>query len=195
MYYLIDNFDSFTFNLVQYLRALGAELRVVRNNERHPADIIAEAPDGIVMSPGPCGPGKAGICTDLTLAAVQSRTPLLGVCLGHQVIGHALGGKIIPCAQIVHGKTSQIFHSSTGILEGVPSPFLGTRYHSLIVDRQTLPECLEVNGWLDDGTIMSFRHTGLPIYGVQFHPESIASEHGMKILKRFLNLSGSRPNG
>ena len=189
MFYIVDNFDSFTFNLVQYIGSLGVDYEVFRNNERSVEEIISSKPEGIFLSPGPSGPEKTGICVDLTKAAAEINLPLMGVCLGHQVIGYSFGGKIKQAKQIVHGKTCQIFHSGSGLMEELPSPFLGTRYHSLVIDRSTMPSCLRINGWSQDGLIMSIEHKTLPIFGVQFHPESIASEHGITILKRFTHLA------
>ena len=186
MLLLIDNYDSFTYNLVHYLGELGAEMRVVRNDAIDVQGAMALNPAGIVLSPGPCDPSQAGICLALTLAAAETRTPLLGVCLGHQAIGEAFGGKVVRCHEIVHGKMGEIRHRGAGVFAGLPSPFLATRYHSLVVERESLPDCLEVTAELADGTIMGLRHRDLPIEGVQFHPESIRSEHGHKMLKRFL---------
>ena len=189
MLLLIDNYDSFTWNLVHYLGELGAEVRVVRNDALDVPDAMALRPDAIVLSPGPCDPAQAGICLPLTLAAAEARVPLLGVCLGHQAIGQAFGGNVVRCHEIVHGKMGTMHHAGAGVFEGLPSPFQATRYHSLIVDRATLPDCLEVTAWLEDGTIMGLRHRSKPIEGVQFHPESIASEHGHQLLKNFLTLA------
>ncbi|MDO9527472.1 MAG: aminodeoxychorismate/anthranilate synthase component II [Gemmobacter sp.] len=187
MLLLIDNYDSFTFNLVHYLGELGADVTVRRNDALDVQTAMAMNPSAIVLSPGPCDPDQAGICLALTLAAAETRTPLLGVCLGHQTIGQAFGGRVVRAARIVHGKTDQIHHAGLGMFTGLPSPFLATRYHSLVVDRATLPDCLEVTAWTDDGTIMGLRHKTLPIEGVQFHPESIASEHGHAVLRGFLD--------
>lgn len=187
MLLLIDNYDSFTYNLVHYLGELGADIRVVRNDAMDVQAAMALRPEMIVLSPGPCDPSAAGICLPLTLAAAESKIPLLGVCLGHQTIGQAFGGKVVRCHEIVHGKMGTMHHNGTGVFSGLPSPFLATRYHSLVVDRETLPDCLEANAWLEDGTIMGLRHKTLPIEGVQFHPESIKSEHGHQLLRNFLN--------
>ncbi len=187
MILLIDNYDSFTWNLVHYLGELGAETRVVRNDALSVAEALALKPDAILLSPGPCDPDQAGICLDLTLAAAEARVPLLGVCLGHQTIGQAFGGRVVRHDQIVHGKTDMIEHDGKGVFAGLPSPLRATRYHSLVVARDQLPDCLTVNAWLNDGTIMGLRHRELPIHGVQFHPESIASEHGHELLKNFLD--------
>jgi len=187
MLLLIDNYDSFTYNLVHYLGELGADIRVVRNDAMDVQQAMSLRPEMIVLSPGPCDPAQAGICIPLTHAAAEARIPLLGVCLGHQTIGEAFGGRVIRCHEIVHGKMGTMHHADTGIFRGLPSPFLATRYHSLVVERDTLPDCLEVTAWLEDGTIMGLRHKTLPIEGVQFHPESIASEHGHQLLKNFLD--------
>jgi len=187
MILLIDNYDSFTWNPVHYLGELGAETRAVRNDALSVAEALALKPDAILLSPGPCDPDQAGICLDLTLAAAEARIPLLGVCLGHQTIGQAFGGRVVRHEQIVHGKTDMIEHDGKGVFAGLPSPLRATRYHSLVVARDELPDCLTVNAWLNDGTIMGLRHRELPIHGVQFHPESIASEHGHELLKNFLD--------
>ncbi|WP_022703853.1 anthranilate synthase component II [Pseudorhodobacter ferrugineus] len=187
MLLLIDNYDSFTYNLVHYLGELGADIRVVRNDAMDVQAAMALNPEMIVLSPGPCDPSAAGICLPLTMAAADAKIPLLGVCLGHQTIGQAFGGKVVRCHEIVHGKMGTMHHNGTGVFTGLPSPFLATRYHSLVVDRETLPACLEANAWLEDGTIMGLRHKTLPIEGVQFHPESIKSEHGHQLLRNFLN--------
>jgi len=184
---LIDNYDSFTFNLVHYLGELGAEVRVRRNDALDVQEAMAMRPSAILLSPGPCTPNEAGICLPLILAAAETRTPLLGVCLGHQAIGQAFGGKVVRCHEIVHGKLGTIHHAGAGVFHGVPSPFKATRYHSLVVERDSLPAALEVTAWLEDGTIMGLRHRDLPIEGVQFHPESIASEHGRVLLRNFLD--------
>ena len=187
MLLLIDNYDSFTYNLVHYLGELGAEVVVKRNDALNVQEAMAMAPAGILLSPGPCDPDQAGICLALTEAAAETRTPLMGVCLGHQTIGQAFGGKVVRCHEIVHGKMGEIRHTGKGIFAGIPSPFKATRYHSLVVDRETLPKCLEVTAELEDGTIMGLQHRELPVHGVQFHPESIASEHGHMMLKNFLD--------
>lgn len=186
MLLLIDNYDSFTFNLVHYLGELGADVTVRRNDALDVQEALALKPAGIVLSPGPCDPDQAGICLALTEAAAETRTPLLGVCLGHQTIGQAFGGKVVRCHEIVHGKMGTMHHAGKGLFEGLPSPFAATRYHSLVVDRDSLPDCLEVTAWLEDGTIMGLQHRTLPIHGVQFHPESIRSEHGHAMLGNFL---------
>ena len=187
MLLLIDNYDSFTYNLVHYLGELGQEVVVRRNDALDVQAVLALRPDCIVLSPGPCDPAQAGICLPLTIAAAEARIPLLGVCLGHQTIGEAFGGKVVRCHEIVHGKMGEMHHSGKGMFRGLPSPFLATRYHSLVVDRTTIPDCLEVTAWLEDGTIMGLRHREKLIEGVQFHPESIASEHGHQLLKNFLD--------
>lgn len=186
MLLLIDNYDSFTYNLVHYLGELGADVVVRRNDALDVQAVLALRPECIVLSPGPCDPAQAGICLPLTTAAAEARIPLLGVCLGHQTIGEAFGGRVIRCHEIVHGKMGTMHHAGRGVFRGLPSPFLATRYHSLIVERETLPDCLEVTAWLEDGTIMGLRHKERLIEGVQFHPESIASEHGHQLLRNFL---------
>ncbi len=189
MLLLIDNYDSFTYNLVHYLGELGADIRVMRNDAMDVQAAMALRPSSIVLSPGPCDPSSAGICLPLTMAAAEARIPLLGVCLGHQTIGQAFGGNVVRCHEIVHGKMGTMHHERKGVFAGLPSPFAATRYHSLIVDRATLPACLEPTAWLADGTIMGLRHKTLPIEGVQFHPESIASEHGHQLLRNFLDMA------
>ena len=189
MLLLIDNYDSFTYNLVHYLGELGGNVVVQRNDALDVQATMALRPDAIVLSPGPCDPAQAGICLPLTLAAAEARIPLLGVCLGHQTIGQAFGGRVIRCHEIVHGKMGTIHHQGMGVFAGLPSPFQATRYHSLIVEAATLPDCLEVTATLADGTIMGLRHRDLPIEGVQFHPESIASEHGHHLLRNFLDMA------
>ncbi len=188
MLLLIDNYDSFTYNLVHYLGELGAEVAVHRNDALDVQAAMAMKPAGILLSPGPCDPNQAGICLALTQAAAETRTPLLGVCLGHQTIGQAFGGKVVRAPDIVHGKMGKMHHSGTGLFAGLPTPFEATRYHSLIVDRATLPDCLDVTAALDDGVIMGLQHRELPIHGVQFHPESIRSQHGHALLKNFLDV-------
>ena len=188
MLLLIDNYDSFTYNLVHYLGELGAETVVRRNDALSVQDAIAMNPAGIILSPGPCDPDQAGICLDLTRAAAETGTPLMGVCLGHQSIGQAFGGKVVRCHEIVHGKLGAIRHEGAGLFAGLANPFLATRYHSLVVDRESLPDYLNVTADLEDGTIMGLQHRNLPIHGVQFHPESIASEHGHRLLQNFLDI-------
>ncbi|WP_224814567.1 aminodeoxychorismate/anthranilate synthase component II [Hasllibacter sp. MH4015] len=186
MLLLIDNYDSFTYNLVHYLGELGADIRVVRNDQITVQDAMASGADGVVLSPGPCDPSQAGICLALTKAAAGANMPLLGVCLGHQTIGEAFGGKVVRHSEIVHGKLGQIRHQGAGVFAGLPSPLAATRYHSLVVERSSLPDVLEITADLADGTIMGLRHRTLPIEGVQFHPESIRSEHGHAMLENFL---------
>ncbi len=186
MLLLIDNYDSFTYNLVHYLGELGADVVVKRNDALDVQAAMALKPEAILLSPGPCDPAQAGICLALTAAAAETRTPLLGVCLGHQTIGEAFGGKVIRCDEIVHGKMGTMHHTGKGLFADLPTPFAATRYHSLIVERETLPDCLEITAELENGTIMGMQHKALPIHGVQFHPESIASEHGHKMLDNFL---------
>ena len=188
MLLLIDNYDSFTYNLVHYVGELGAETRVVRNDAMDVTEALALRPAGILLSPGPCDPDQAGICLPLTRAAAKAGIPLLGVCLGHQTIGQAFGGCVIRHSEIVHGKMGEIRHSGASVFAGLPSPFDATRYHSLVVERDSLPDCLEVTAELADGTIMGLRHREHPIHGVQFHPESIASQHGHALLRNFLDM-------
>jgi len=187
MLLLIDNYDSFTYNLVHYLGDLGAEVEIRRNDQIDVQAAMAMNPAGIILSPGPCDPDQAGICLALTAAAAETSTPLLGVCLGHQTLGQAFGGKVVRAGEIVHGKMGMMHHKGQGVLAGLPSPFAATRYHSLIVDRATLPDCLEITAELEDGTIMGLQHRDLPLHGVQFHPESIRSDHGHQMLQNFLN--------
>jgi len=189
MLLLIDNYDSFTYNLVHYLGELGADVVVRRNDALTVQDAMGMRPEMILLSPGPCDPDQAGICLALTQAAAETRTPLMGVCLGHQTIGQAFGGKVVRCHEIVHGKMGEMHHTGKGVFAGLPSPFEATRYHSLVVDRATLPDCLEVTAELSDGTIMGLQHRTLPVQGVQFHPESIASQHGHQMLRNFLDLA------
>jgi anthranilate synthase component 2 len=192
MLLLIDNYDSFTYNLVHYLGELGADVTVQRNDALQVQEVIAMRPEVIVLSPGPCDPAQAGICLPLTRAAAEADIPLLGVCLGHQTIGEAFGGKVVRCHEIVHGKMGAMHHAGRGVFRGLPSPFLATRYHSLVVERESLPDCLDVTAWLEDGTIMGLRHKTKMIEGVQFHPESIASEHGHQLLRNFLDSARAR---
>ena len=189
---LIDNYDSFTYNLFHYLGELGAEVEVVRNDALSAEQALALDPRGIVLSPGPCTPNEAGICLDVIALAAARRVPLLGVCLGHQAIGQAFGGEVVRAPTPVHGKTGQMHHTGTSLFAGLPSPYLATRYHSLVVKRESLPASLEVTAWSDDGLIMGLAHKDLPIAGVQFHPESIASEHGHALLRNFLSLADSQ---
>ena len=189
MLLLIDNYDSFTYNLVHYLGELGADVKVVRNDALSVQDALGLKPEAILLSPGPRDPAQAGICLSLTKAAATARVPLMGVCLGHQTIGEAFGGKVVRCNEIVHGKMGEIHHQGKGVFAGLPSPLLGTRSHSLVVDRDSLPDELEITAELPDGNIMGLRHKTLPIEGVQFHPESIRSEHGHAMLKNFLDMA------
>ncbi len=185
---LIDNYDSFTYNLVHYLSALGAQVEVARNDALSAGDVMGKKPEAIVISPGPATPNEAGICLEL-IAINQGKIPLLGVCLGHQSIGQAYGGKVIRAKQVMHGKTSDVTHTNVGIFRDIPSPFIATRYHSLIIERESLPDCLTVTAQTQDGTIMGVQHVSQPVFGVQFHPESIASEHGHAMLKNFLDMA------
>ena len=187
MLLLIDNYDSFTYNLVHLLGGLGADIVVRRNDALSVQDAMAMNPSAVILSPGPCDPDQAGICLAMVAACAETRTPLLGVCLGHQTIGQYFGGKVVRAGQIVHGKMGTMHHDAQGLFAGLPSPFQATRYHSLIVERATLPDCLQVSAWLEDGMIMGLRHRDLPIEGVQFHPESIASEHGARMMQNFLD--------
>ncbi len=183
---LIDNYDSFTYNLVHFLGELGAETTVWRNNAVTPQAVVEAHADGVVISPGPCDPDRAGICLDLVAVLAEQSIPLLGVCLGHQAIGQSFGGRIIRGPVPMHGKLSAVHHNGQGLMAGLPSPFLATRYHSLIVDRDGFPDSLEITAETDDGIIMAFSHRALPIHGVQFHPESIATERGHALLGNFL---------
>ena len=191
MILLIDNYDSFTFNLVQFFGDLGAECEVWRNDALSVDQVMAKQPEAIVLSPGPCTPNEAGICLDVIRAAA-GKIPLFGVCLGHQAIGQAFGGHVIRAPAPMHGKVSPVSHGNSDVFEGLPSPFKATRYHSLIVERETLPETLVPTAFTDDGLIMGLRHRSLPVFGVQFHPESIASEHGHAILGNFLAIGRGR---
>ena len=190
MYLLIDNYDSFTFNLWHYLRELGPEVEVRRNDEISVEDALALKPEGIVISPGPCDPERAGICLDLIREAA-GQVKLLGVCLGHQSIGQAFGGKVVRAHECMHGKTDAMNHSGASVFAGLPSPFEATRYHSLVIERETLPDSLEITAESADGLIMGVRHKTHQIHGVQFHPESIASEHGHALLKNFIDFTGA----
>jgi anthranilate synthase component II len=184
MLLMIDNYDSFTYNLVQYLGELGEEVVVHRNDEITLEQIAALKPDRIVVSPGPCTPNEAGISVPL-IKEFAGKIPILGVCLGHQSIGQAFGGKIVHAQQLMHGKTSQIHHKNEGVFRALPNPYRATRYHSLVIERQSIPACLEVTAWTDDGEIMGVRHKTLAVEGVQFHPESILTEHGHALLQNF----------
>ena len=188
MILLIDNYDSFTFNLVHLLGDLGAECTVVRNDQITPGEALATEPEAIVLSPGPCTPTEAGICLDL-IEAAAGRVPILGVCLGHQAIGQAFGGDVVRAPAPMHGKLSPVSHAEQGVFTGLPTPFEAARYHSLVVDKATLPDTLEPIATTEDGTIMGLRHRTLPIHGVQFHPESIATEHGHRLLQNFLDIA------
>ena len=189
MILLIDNYDSFTWNLAHYLGELGEEPAVHRNDALTVEAAMGLKPDAIVLSPGPCDPDRAGICLPLVAAAAEARTPLLGVCLGHQSIGQAFGGEVARCSEVLHGKLSHLRHTGEGVFAGLPQGFAVTRYHSLEVRRPTLPDCLHVTAETDSGVIMGLQHRDLPIHGVQFHPESIASEHGHALLGNFLTLA------
>ena len=182
---MIDNYDSFTYNLVQYFGELGQDVRVFRNDAITLKEIAAMAPDYLVISPGPCSPKEAGISVD-AIKEFASKIPILGVCLGHQSIGYAFGGEIVHAKQLMHGKVSAVHHADTGVFSGLPNPFNATRYHSLAIRRETLPACLDVTAWTDDGEIMGVRHKTLAVQGVQFHPESIMTEHGHALLDNFL---------
>jgi anthranilate synthase component 2 len=190
MILVVDNYDSFTWNLVHYLSELGAKVRVARNDAMTAAQALASGVEAVLISPGPGAPDQAGISLDLVAACAQTRMPLLGVCLGHQAIGRHFGGRIERAPAIMHGKTSAIGHDGSGVFAGLPSPLTATRYHSLCVAAQSVPPCLAVNARAEDGTIQGFRHESLPIHGVQFHPESVASEGGHELLRNFLGIAG-----
>jgi len=190
MILLIDNYDSFTFNLVHYLGGLGADVRVRRNDSLTADEAVASKPEAIVLSPGPCTPNEAGICLDLIQKAKET-IPILGVCLGHQAVGQAFGGQVVRAPAPVHGKLSDIRHDGRSVFRGINGPFKATRYHSLVVRRDTMPDDLEVTAETGDGIVMGLAHKSLPLHGVQFHPESIASEHGHLILKNFLDLAAA----
>ena len=185
MILMIDNYDSFTYNLVQYFGELGADMKVVLNDEMSIDQIAALKPRKIVISPGPCAPAQAGVSLEV-IKAFAGKLPILGVCLGHQAIGEAFGGNVVHAKELMHGKTSPVTHTGAGVFQGLPSPFIATRYHSLAVEREMLPDCLEVTAWTADGEIMGMRHKTLDVEGVQFHPESILTEHGHAMLKNFL---------
>ena len=189
MILVIDNYDSFTYNLVHYLSELGAEVVVRRNDALSAAEALGLRPQAVVLSPGPCTPSEAGICLEL-IAAAPAALPILGVCLGHQAIGQAMGAKVVPAKSLMHGKTSPIHHRGEGVFAGLPDPFTATRYHSLAVAADGLPPGLRVTAWTDDGEIMGLVHRARPLHGVQFHPESIASEGGHRLLANFLDLAG-----
>jgi anthranilate synthase component 2 len=188
---LIDNYDSFTYNLVQFLGDLGAVTEVVRNDATTADDALRRGADAVILSPGPCDPDQAGVCLELIGLAAERRVPLLGVCLGHQAIGQKFGGKVVRAPRPMHGKVSAILHDGTGVFAGIPSPFNGARYHSLVVEEASLPPCLRVNARTEDGIIMGLAHRALPIHGVQFHPESIASEYGHELLRQFLGIAAA----
>jgi len=188
MFLLIDNYDSFTFNLVHFLGELGAEVEVVRNDSLTAEEAIRRNPQGIILSPGPCDPDRAGICLELVEKAA-GKLPIFGVCLGHQTIGQVFGGTVLRAPEPVHGKVWKVNHQGKGVFAGLPSPLEATRYHSLVIDKASLPNCLEITAETDDGLVMGLQHKELPIHGVQFHPESIASQHGHGILKNFLELA------
>jgi anthranilate synthase component 2 len=192
MILVIDNYDSFTYNLVHYLNELGAETQVWRNDALSVQEALALRPQAILLSPGPCTPNEAGICLPL-LRAAPPETPILGVCLGHQAMGQAYGGEVIRARSLMHGKTSPIHHNDQGLFKGLPNPFTAARYHSLSVRRESFPAELEITAWTDDGEIMGLRHRDRPVFGVQFHPESIATEGGHQLLRNFLDLAGVRP--
>jgi anthranilate synthase component 2 len=192
MILVIDNYDSFTWNLVHYLMELGAEVEVVRNDAIGVGQALSSGAEAFLISPGPCTPNEAGISLELVAAAAEHKRPLLGVCLGHQSIGQHFGGQVIRAPELMHGKTSPIHHDGTGLFEGLPSPFTATRYHSLIVPEEGLPDDLLINARTPDGQVMGFRHRTLPIHGVQFHPESIATEHGHAMLANFMRAAGIR---
>lgn len=187
MFILIDNYDSFTYNLYHYFRELGVEVAVHRNDQITPEEVLSLNPRGIILSPGPCTPSEAGICLDL-IQKTKGDIPIFGVCLGHQSIGQAFGGNVIRAEKVMHGKVSPINHNNTGIFAGLPNPFTATRYHSLIVDKNTLPDCLEITATTPDGLIMGLQHKAFNIHGVQFHPESIASEYGHDLLNNFIKM-------
>jgi anthranilate synthase component 2 len=191
MYVLIDNYDSFTYNLVHFLGELGAEVAVFRNDSTTPENILRLSPSGIILSPGPCDPSKAGICLE-TIKMAAGTIPILGVCLGHQSIGQAFGAKIVRAPTLMHGKLSKIFHDEIEIFSGLKKPFVATRYHSLMVSEEGLPSVLRVTARTEDGVIMGVKHEHYPIFGVQFHPESIASEHGHDLLKNFLQITSPK---
>ena len=192
MILVIDNYDSFTYNLVHYLNELGAETLVYRNDALTVQEALGLKPQGVLLSPGPCTPNEAGICLAL-IGAAPDDLPILGVCLGHQAIGQAYGGQVVRAKQVMHGKTSAIRHEGKGIFKGLPNPFTATRYHSLSVAEDSLPAELEVTAWAEDGEIMGFQHRTRPVHGVQFHPESIATEGGHQMLANFLELAGVKP--
>ena len=190
MFVVIDNYDSFTYNLVHFLGELGATTRVYRNDRISTDEVLSQAPQGVILSPGPCDPDRAGICLEMVEKGAGT-LPILGVCLGHQSIGQAFGGKVVRSPKMMHGKLSPISHKDTDVFKGLPNPFEATRYHSLMVERESFPDCLEITAESDDGVIMGLAHRDLPVYGVQFHPESIASQHGHALLRNFLDLAAA----
>ena len=192
MILVVDNYDSFTWNLVHYLQELGAEVEVVRNDAIGVGQAMSSGAEAFLISPGPCTPNEAGISLDLVAACAEAKRPLLGVCLGHQAIGQTFGGTVVRADQLMHGKTCPVLHDGTGLYEGLPSPFTATRYHSLIQREEDMPASLIVNARAPDGTVMGFRHESLPIHGVQFHPESIATEHGHAMLANFMRIAGMK---
>lgn len=194
MFVLIDNYDSFTYNLYHFLGELGAAVVVHRNDAVSVDDVLDQNPEGIVISPGPCDPDSAGISLDMVHACAERELPLLGVCLGHEAIGQAMGGKVVRAPEPMHGKLSAIKHNGSGVFADLESPFRSTRYHSLVIERDSIPDCLEISAETDDGVVMGLAHRSLPIHGVQFHPESIASENGHKLLNNFLSLSSRKKN-
>ena len=189
MFLLLDNYDSFTYNLLHYLGEQGAEVEVRRNDAISAPEAVSIDAEGIVISPGPCDPDRAGICLDVVEKAAREKLPILGVCLGHQCIGQFFGGRVVRAPKPMHGKISEITHTGTGVLAGLASPFKATRYHSLTIERDSLPDCLEITAESDDGVIQGLSHKDLPIHGVQFHPESIASEHGHQLIQNFLDIA------
>ena len=191
MLLVIDNYDSFTYNLVHYAQELGAETKVIRNDDMAAGQALSLGAKAVLLSPGPCTPNEAGMCLDL-IAQAPEDLPILGICLGQQSIGQAFGGKVIRAKEIMHGKVSDIHNDGTGLFEGLDNPFKATRYHSLSVERESLPDCLAINGWTEDQEIMSLRHVTRPIHGLQFHPESIASENGHALIERFLKIAGMK---
>ena len=198
MFLLLDNYDSFTYNLRHYLGELGAEVEVRRNDAISADEALALGAEGIVISPGPRDPDRAGICLEVIEKAAKGNTarlPILGVCLGHQCIGQVFGGRVVLAPKPMHGKVSEITHTGEGVLTGLPSPFKATRYHSLTLERESLPDCLEITAESDDGVILGLRHRAFPIHGVQFHPESIASEHGHQVIQNFLDIARNKPGG
>ena len=194
MFLLLDNYDSFTYNLRHYLGELGAEVEVRRNDAVSADEALSLGTEGIVISPGPCDPDRAGICLEV-MEKAAGRLPVLGVCLGHQCIGQAFGAKVVLAPKLMHGKISEITHNATGVLAAIPSPFKATRYHSLTLEPGSLPDCLEITAESDDGVIQGIAHRDLPLHGVQFHPESIASEHGHQLIQNFLDIAGGKTGG